>query len=60
MGSVNGRRWQVAGPLAQEQVRLTRIDQRILVFYRNTMVRELDLILQGSTAVEPCKIKYFL
>jgi transposase InsO family protein len=58
--TLNGRRWQVAGPLAEEQVRLIRIDQRILVFYRNTLVRELDLARQGSTSVEPCKIKYFL
>jgi len=56
---LHGRRWQVAGPLAEEQVRLVRIDQRILVFYRNTLVRELDLVLQGSTSVEPCKTKYF-
>ena len=58
--TLNGRRWQVAGPLAEEQVRLIRIDQRILVFYRNTLVRELDLVLQGSTSVEPCRTKYFL
>lgn len=58
--TLNGRRWQVAGPLAEEQVRLIRIDQRILVFYRNTLVRELDLVLQGSTEVKPCKTEYFL
>lgn len=57
---LNGRRWQVAGPLAGEQVRLLRIEQRILIFYRNTLVRELDLVLQGSTSVEPCKTKYTL
>jgi transposase InsO family protein len=57
---LNGRRWQVAGALAQEQVRLIRIEQRVLIFYRNTLVRELDFALQGSTAVQPCKTKYFL
>ncbi len=56
--TLNGRRWQVAGALASEQVRLIRIDQRILVVYRNTLVRELDLVLQGSTMVDPCKTKY--
>jgi len=58
--TLNGRRWQVAGALASEQVRLIRIDQRILVIYRNTLVRELDLVLQGSTPVDPCKTKYLL
>ena len=58
--ALNGRRWQVAGALASEQVRFVRIEQRILVFYRNTLVRELDLVLQGSTEVEPCKTKYLL
>ena len=57
---LQGRRWQLSGPLAGEQVRLIRIDQRILVFYRNTLVRELDLVVQGSTSVEPCTTKYFL
>ena len=56
--TLNGRRWQVAGALASEQVRLIRIEQRILVFYRNTLVRELDLVMQGSTAVDPCMTKY--
>ena len=56
--TLNGRRWQVAGALASEPVRLVRIEQRILVFYRNTLVRELDLVLQASTSVEPCKTKY--
>jgi transposase InsO family protein len=37
------RRWQVSGPLAQ----------RVLVFYCRTLIRELDLASQGSTAVEP-------
>ncbi len=57
---LQGRRWQVAGPLAEEQVRLIRIDQRILVFYRNTLLRELDLALQTSTSLPPSKTKYFL
>lgn len=48
-----GRRWQVAGPLAGETVQLVRIEQRGLVFFRNTLVRELDLAGQGSTMVDP-------
>ena len=49
-----GRRWQVAGPLAGEWVQLVRLDQRVLVFYCDTLVRELDLAAQASTSVEPC------
>ena len=51
--TLNGRRWQVAGTLAGERVRLIRIDQRVLVFYCNTLIRELDLAGQASTSVEP-------
>ena len=47
------KRWQVAGPLAGEIVQLVRIQQRVLVFFANTLVRELDLAGQGSTMVEP-------
>jgi len=54
---LQGRRWQVAGALAYEQVRLIRIEHRILIFYRNTLIRELDLALQASTMVEPCNAK---
>jgi hypothetical protein len=43
----------VTGSLAGEQVQLLRIDQRILIFFCNTLVRELDLAGQGSTMVEP-------
>jgi transposase InsO family protein len=47
------RNWQVSGPLAGESVQIIRLDQRMLVFYRHTLVREIDLAGQGSTAVEP-------
>jgi transposase InsO family protein len=51
---LNGRRWQVAGTLAGERVQLVRLDQRVLVFYCDTLIRELDLVGQASTSVEPC------
>lgn len=54
---LQGRQWQVAGPLADQHVQLMRVDQRILIFYRNTVVRELDLALQTSTSAELCKTK---
>jgi transposase InsO family protein len=43
---LNGRRWQVAGPLAGELVRLERLEQRVLVFYCNTLIRELNLTVE--------------
>jgi transposase InsO family protein len=55
---LNGRRWQISGPLAGERVQLVRIDQKVLVLYRNTIVRELDFAVQGSTMVEPCTASY--
>lgn len=58
--TLHGRRWQVAGPLAGEQVRLVRVEQRILIFFRNTLIRELDLAEQASTMVEPCSTRYLL
>jgi hypothetical protein len=45
----------VAGPLAEQLVQLVRVDQRVLVFYCETLIRELDLT-QGSkekTAARP-------
>jgi len=51
---LEGRNWQVAGALAHQTVRIARLDSRILVFYGNTPIRELDLARQGSTIVEPC------
>jgi transposase InsO family protein len=40
---LDGHRWQVAGPLAEQLVQLVRVDQRVLVFYCETLIRELDL-----------------
>jgi hypothetical protein len=50
---LEGRNWQVAGALAHQTVRLDRIQDRVLVFYANTLLRELDLAGLGSTTVEP-------
>lgn len=52
--TLNGRRWQVAWPLAEEYVQLVRLKQRVMVFYADTLIRELDLDGQASTSVEPC------
>ena len=50
--SVAGRRWEISRALAGEWVRLIRIENRILVYYCRTLVRELDLPHQRSTAVD--------
>jgi transposase InsO family protein len=39
---LEGRRWQVSGPLAGQRVHLVRKDHRVLVFYCRTLIRELD------------------
>ena len=49
---VNSQRWKVSLSLAKEPVRLERCQQRILVYYCNTIVREIDLAAQRSTAVD--------
>jgi transposase InsO family protein len=49
---VAGRRWEISRALAGEWVQLVRLDQRILVYYCRSLVRELDLADQLSTAVD--------
>jgi transposase InsO family protein len=45
--------WQVCEALAGEAVRLERIEGRVLVHYCQTVVREIDLVEQRSTAFPP-------
>jgi transposase InsO family protein len=51
--TLNGRRWQVASPLAGEPVQIIRLHQRVLILYCNTVLRELNLAAEASTSVEP-------
>jgi hypothetical protein len=46
------RHWKIGGALTGESVRLEQVGERILVYYCRTLVRELDLSSQRSTAVE--------
>jgi transposase InsO family protein len=55
---LEGRNWQVAGALAHQTVRIARLDHRVLIFYANTPIRELDLAGRGSTMVEPRPAKH--
>lgn len=49
--SIAGHRWEISRALAGEWVELVRIDQRILVCYCRSLVRELDPLHHRSTAV---------
>jgi hypothetical protein len=46
-----GRRWIISRALAGERVYLQAVEQRVLVYYCRTLIRELDLQSQQSTAV---------
>lgn len=47
-----GARWKIARALRGEWVQLEQVEQRVLVYYCRTLVRELDLRTSSSTAVE--------
>jgi transposase InsO family protein len=49
---LSGRRWEISRALAGEWVQLVRLEGRILVYYCRSLVRELDLTHQRSTAVD--------
>jgi len=47
-----GARWKIAKALRGEWVQLQQVEQRVLVYYCQTLVRELDLKSRCSTTVE--------
>jgi transposase InsO family protein len=49
---LEGHRWKISRALCGERVQLERVEQRVLVYYCRTLIRELDLDHQRSTAVE--------
>ena len=49
---LNGRRWRIARTLAGERVMIQPVEQRCLVFYCSTLVREIDPAIQRSTIIE--------
>ncbi len=49
---LKGEHWLISRALTGEWVRLVAMEQRILVYYCQTLVRELDLANQHSTIVE--------
>ena len=48
------RRWDISRALAGEWVQVVRVNGRVLVYYCRSLVRELDLVTQRSTAVDRC------
>jgi transposase InsO family protein len=46
------RRWEISYALAGQWVQLVRVEERVLVYHCRTVIRELDLASQRSTAVE--------
>ena len=48
-----GRWWQVCEALAGEAVKLERGEERVLVYYCQTLVREIDLVDSSSAAFPP-------
>jgi transposase InsO family protein len=49
---IKHRRWRIGKTLAGERVRVQPIEQRFLIYYCNTLVRELDPDLKQSTIVD--------
>ena len=49
---LHGRNWNISQALAGDWVQLIRLEERVQVYYCNTLIRELDLALQRSTIVE--------
>lgn len=51
---IAAQKWRVSKTLAGEWVQVVRVEQRMLIFYCNTLVRELDPASQHSTIIERC------
>jgi transposase InsO family protein len=50
---LGGRWWPVCEALAGEAVQLERMQERVLVYYCQTLVREIDLVDSSSVAFPP-------
>ena len=49
---LKGRKWHVSRALAGEYVQLLPIQQRLMVFFCSTLMREIDLVAQRCTIVQ--------
>lgn len=50
--TVKGENWRISRALSGERVQLVKMDERVLVYYCRTLVRELDLGSQRSILVD--------
>jgi transposase InsO family protein len=48
---LGGRSWEISRALAGQWVRLVHVEERILVYYCRSVVRELNLLTEVATAV---------
>jgi transposase InsO family protein len=49
---IKGRKWAINQSLAGEWVQVVRVEQRMMVFYCSTLIRELDPGIQRSKIIE--------
>ena len=49
---LHGHAWEISRALAEQWVKVERVEERLLVYYCRSVVRELDLVTQRSTAVD--------
>jgi transposase InsO family protein len=49
---IDGRRWEISRALAGEWVQLVRLEEKILVYYCRSLVRELDQLSHQSFVVD--------
>jgi len=49
---IQGKRWRIGKTLAGERVLIQPVEQRYLIYYCNTLVREINPSIQRSTIVE--------
>jgi len=49
---INGRSWEISRALAGEWVQLIRLEEKVLVYYCRSLVRELDQLNQRSVATD--------
>jgi transposase InsO family protein len=49
---IKGQQWNITAALAGEHVQIVAVDERLLVFYCKTLIRELEPDLQRSTILD--------
>ena len=49
---IQNRKWKVSKALAGERVQVVRVEERMMVFYCTTLLRELDPGIQRSKIIE--------